>query len=269
MENNDNDELTNNNDDELTNDKTEEVDDDYQLIDPNDLIIIDNPDGWKPSEEMILAYAKLLEYNPEKDPKEILKIAEKYLTCKLDDNFRRAFMRTDYRILYIDMITQEITLDSDLEKKAKEEIEEYRKKHVNKQPVPFQNNFKSIDEELKKKMEDQKKHNDSLKNSTHNIQIIDEPSDEGKEEEEKGEDKNEDKKSNLSNNKNKSSEIEESSSEEIKDNKNDTKEININNNTPNKKELKNEYDDLDDFFNESSKSSKENIDLQKTIKSQK
>ena len=170
-----------NTDDELTNDKTEEMEDDYQLIDPNDLIIIDDPDNWKPTEEITLAYATLLGYDPNKDPKEILKIAEKYLTCKIDDNMKRAFMRDNYRILYIDMNTQEITLESDLETKAKEEFEECRKKSVIKPPVPFQNNFKSIDEELKKKMEDQKKHNDSMKNSAENIQIIDEPSDEEKE----------------------------------------------------------------------------------------
>ena len=83
--------------DELTNDRTEEVEEDYQLIDPNDLIIIDDPDNFKPTEEMILAYATLLGYDPSKDPKELLKIAEKYLTCKLEENMRRAFMRADYR----------------------------------------------------------------------------------------------------------------------------------------------------------------------------
>jgi len=227
-------------DDELTNDKTEEQEDDYQLIDPNDLIIIDDPDNWKPPEEIILAYATLLGYDPAKDPKEILKIAEKYLTCKIDDNMRRAFMRSDYRILYIDMITQEITLESDLETKAKEEFAVCREKSLNKPPLPFKNNFKSIEEELKKKMEDQKRHNDSMKNSTENIQIIDEPSDEEKEEEKKVEDKKND----------------ESSSEH-------------NNKTPKKKEQKDDYDDIfdDGPFDESSKTSNEN-DIQKTIKSQ-
>ena len=229
-----------NTDDELTNDKTEEQEDDYQLIDPNDLIIIDDPDNWKPPEEIILAYATLLGYDPSKDPKELLKIAEKYLTCKIDDNMRRAFMRSDYRILYIDMITQEITLESDLETKAKEEFAVCREKSLNKPQLPFKNNFKSIDEELKKKMEDQKRHNDSMKNSTENIQIIDEPSDEEKEEEKKVEDKKND----------------ESSSEH-------------NNKTPKKKEQKDDYDDIfdDGPFDENSKTSNEN-DIQKTIKSQ-
>ena len=241
-----------NTDDELTNDKTEEMEDDYQLIDPNDLIIIDDPDNWKPTEEITLAYATLLGYDPNKDPKEILKIAEKYLTCKIDDNMKRAFMRDNYRILYIDMNTQEITLESDLETKAKEEFEECRKKSVIKPPVPFQNNFKSIDEELKKKMEDQKRHNDSMKNSAENIQIIDEPSDEEKEEDKKIENKKND----------------ESSSEH--NNINNENNINIKNNTPSKKEQKNDYDDYfdDDAFNESSKTSNDN-DIQKTIKSQK
>ena len=63
-----------------------------------------------------------------------------------------------------------------METKAKEEFAVCREKSLNKPQLPFQNNFKSIDEELKKKMEDQKRHNDSMKNSTENIQIIDEPS---------------------------------------------------------------------------------------------
>jgi hypothetical protein len=48
-------------------------------------------------------------------------------------------------------------LESDLETKAKEEFALCREKSLNKPPLPFQNNFKSIEEELKKKMEDQKK----------------------------------------------------------------------------------------------------------------
>ena len=148
-----------NTDEELTNDRTEEVEEELHLIDPNDLIIIDDPDNYKPTEEMILAYAVLLGYDPEKDPKELLEIAEKYLTCKIPDNITRAFMRTDYRILYIDMNTQEITLDSEIEIKAKEEFEEYRK---NPKPKPPINNvINNTNEELKKKLEEQKKYNDS------------------------------------------------------------------------------------------------------------
>ena len=111
-----------------TNKSEKEEDEEITFIDPNDIIIIDDPKNWKPSEEIILAYAKLLGYNPT-DPKEILKIAEKYLTCDLSDNFLRAFKKEDCRILYIDTKTYDIILESNLETKAKEEFEECRNKY--------------------------------------------------------------------------------------------------------------------------------------------
>ena len=249
-----------NTDDELTNDRTEEQEeDDYQLIDPNDLTIIDDPDNWKPDEEKILAYATLLGYDPSKDPKEILKIAEKYLTIKLEDHIRRAFMRVDNRILYIDMNTQEIKLESDLETRATEEIEECRKKAAEKLNPPFKNNLNNTEEELKKKLEEQKQYNDSLRNSVQNIEIIDAPSDD-----ENKEDKIEDKKE-ENNNKNKKEESEEeSSSEENKKEDN----INYKNNIDNKPNKKEELiENKDDNF-ESSRSSNEDQDMKKTIKSQ-
>ena len=253
-----------NTDEELTNDRTEEVEEELHLIDPNDLIIIDDPDNYKPTEEMILAYAVLLGYDPEKDPKELLEIAEKYLTCKIPDNITRAFMRTDYRILYIDMNTQEITLDSDLEIKAKEEFEEYRK---NPKPKPPINNvINNTDEELKKKLEEQ---NDSLRNSQENIQIIDEPEEEEMKEEKKEEKKEEDKneeKNNLIEDKNKSKDKEESSSEDFKKNIINNE---FNNNIENKKEEQKIEQEDDGFFDESSKSSKDINDYQKEIKSKK
>ena len=267
-----------NTDEELTNDKTEEVED-YQLIDPNDLIIIDNPENWKPTEEMILSYAILLGYEPEKDPKEILEISEKYLTKKLPDNFRRAFMRRDYRILYIDMNTQEITLETEFETKAKEEFEECRKKYESKlNPPPIKKMINNTDEELRKKLEEQKKYNDSLRNSLGNIQIVDAPDEEEEKEDMKEEDKKEEEKTPLIKkskeikeiSKKKNFDKEESSSEEIEPNKNNYKNNINNDNFSNKKEKqKNEEgEDFDDFFDASSKSSKDFNDSQKNIKSQ-
>ena len=107
--------------------KNEEV---YE-IDPNDLIIIYDPKNWKPSEEIILAYAKLLGYK-QTDPEELLKIAEKYLTCDLSDNLVRAFVKDDLSILYIDTKTNDIFLEINLETKAKEEFEECRNKYKSK-----------------------------------------------------------------------------------------------------------------------------------------
>ena len=116
------------------------------------IIIIKNPENFKPTEEMILAYANLLGYNPVIDQKEILNIAEKYLTVKIPDNISRAFTRVDYRILYIDMETQEITLESGLEKRAKEKFEACREKYKYITP----NNLKRTDEELKKNQKNKK-----------------------------------------------------------------------------------------------------------------
>ena len=258
-----------NTDEELTNDKTEDAEDeDVQLIDPNDLIIIDDPDNFKPTNEMILAYATLLGYNPAEDPKEILDISEKYLMHKLPEDISRAFMRADYRILYINMITQEITIESDLETKAKEEFEICRKMYKNKNKSPIKQ--MSIEEELKKKLNEQKQFNDSLKFGD-NIQIVDN-------EEEEEDDKIGEKVSpplnnslNQDNNKDKEENMDK---EDKKDNKMDEDNIIINNNSSNKKEEKNEKeekdeyeDDFDDYFNESSKSSNNDKDIQKTFKS--
>ena len=154
---------------ELTNDKTEE--EEYQYIDPNDIIIIDDPENWKPPKYIIEAYAHLLGYNPLEDPKELLDVAEKYLTVELPDNIKRAFTKDIYQILYLDVNTQEITLESEREKNAKQEFEEIRKKFKEKKEENLlknylpNNNFKKTDEELMKKIEEQKKYNNSLRNS--------------------------------------------------------------------------------------------------------
>ena len=254
-------------DEELTNDKTEDAEDeDVQLIDPNDLIIIDDPDNFIPTNEMILAYATLLGYNPAEDPKEILDISERYLRCKLPDDISRAFMRTDFRILYINMVTQEITLESDLEPKAKEEFEICREKYKNQNKPPIKT--MNIEEELKKKLNEQKQFNDSLKFGD-NIQIVD--NEEEEEEDKMGVKVSPPLNNSLNQDKNKDKE-ENTTKEDKKDNKIDENNI-INSNNSNKKvekEEKDEYeDDFDDYFNESSKSSNKDKDIQKTFKSNK
>ena len=119
----------------------EEEEEDCQLIDPNDINIIEDSNNWHPSQEYILAYAKQLGYDPEKDPKELLTIAEKYLTIKIPNNIRRAFMKTTLQILYIDMDTQEIQLETDIEEQAKDEFEKIRKVKKNSLvPPPLTNN---------------------------------------------------------------------------------------------------------------------------------
>ena len=251
-------------DEELTNDKTEDAEDeDVQLIDPNDLIIIDDPDNFIPTKEMILAYATLLGYKPAEDPKEILDISEKYLRCKLPEDISRAFMRTDFRILYINMVTQEITLESDLDNKAKEEFEICREKYKNQNKPPVK--AMSIEEELKKKLNEQKQFNDSLKFGD-NIQIVD--NEEEEEEDKMGVKVSPPLNNNLNQDNNKDKE-ENITKEDKKVNKIDENNIIINNNNSNKKEEKNEKeekdeyeDDFDDYFNESSKSSNRDKDIQ-------
>ena len=95
----------------------EDNEDSYQLIDPNDLYIIDDP-NWKAPQEYIVAYATQLGYNKDEDPKEMLDVAEKYLNYKLPDNIKRAFSKVNLQILYIDKNTQEINLSSYLEEKG-------------------------------------------------------------------------------------------------------------------------------------------------------
>lgn len=123
-------------------------------IDRDDLIIIEDQTDWKPTKKMILAYANLFEYDPKKDPKEILEISKKYLTCNLPDNKIRAFFKNDYRIVYIDKHTRNITSRSELEIKAKNEIEKCRKNLY----ISNKNIFKT-DRELKLKTEQYNKNN--------------------------------------------------------------------------------------------------------------
>ena len=112
----------------------EEEDEEYETeyIDPNDINIIQDSNNWHPSLEYIEAYAKQLGYDKDKDPKELINIAEKYLNAKLPINIKRAFTKNDLKILYIDMNTQEINLESDIEKQAKKEFDIIRNRNKNK-----------------------------------------------------------------------------------------------------------------------------------------
>ena len=152
----------------------EEEEEEYNYIDPNDIIIIDDPDNWKPDPRFIASYARQLGFNPDKDPKELITIAEKYLTIKLPNNIKRAFTKDNFQILYIDTNTQEIKLRSELEEQASEEFENIRNlfqkqnlpsskvggvdKNNNKNKNKKGGNKEKTDDELKKKLEAQKKY---------------------------------------------------------------------------------------------------------------
>ena len=121
----------------------EDDEEDCRLIDPNDINIIEDPDNWHPSSEYILSYAKQLGYIPGIDPKELLSVAEKYLTIKLPNNIKRAFMKDTLQILYIDMNTEEIQLETDIEDQAKTEFEKIRNIKNDLSAPPIINNNKN------------------------------------------------------------------------------------------------------------------------------
>ena len=154
-----------------------ELDDYDNQIDEDDLIIITDKENWRPTQEYILAYARKLEFDVENDPPELLKIAEKYLTIDIPDEFCRAFYKGDLTLLYINMITKDIELYSDLEDLAKEEylqakqklrLEENKVKVIPRKKIAPLGSSKALKEsakekELLKKIEKSQKNEKSTK----------------------------------------------------------------------------------------------------------
>ena len=103
-----------------------------QFIDPNDLIIITDTANWKPTAQFINAYANQLEFDVENDPPELLNIAEKYLSIRIPNHWRRAFTKDNYQLIYIDVNTNEIHLTTDIEEKAKEEYKQLKNEYLKK-----------------------------------------------------------------------------------------------------------------------------------------
>ena len=261
------------NDDELEEDY--EDDEDCQFIDPNELNIIDDTQNWHPSSKYIMSYAKQLGFDPDKDPKEIINIAEKYLCYPLPDNIKRAFMKTNFQILYIDMTTQEIKLRTEIEEKAIEEFEKIRAQ-FNKKNKKTEDEGKNIkndlkkktDDELKKKLEEQKKFMEKEKEIFRDDKVLNLNLD-SEEEVEKQDDTNDEihledntNELRINNNKNdknvkddKDNEIEDEDEDDKKRNKN---KINIKNMKNDKKNNNNKrYKEIggDDCFNIDDKSS--------------
>ena len=110
----------------------EEEEEEEQLIDPKDLIIINNPKNWEPTQEQILAYAEQLGFDTETDPEDFLRIAYSYLKKEIPSDWRRAFTKVDNQLLYIDLNTNEIHLSTDIEENAKADYlqlkEQYKQK---------------------------------------------------------------------------------------------------------------------------------------------
>ena len=99
----------------------------HESIDPDDLLIIDEPLTWDPPEEIIKAYAARLGFDIINDPPELLDIAKKYLLMPLPDNLIRAFKKDDLSILYIDSDTKTISLVHEYDINCKEEYEAKKK----------------------------------------------------------------------------------------------------------------------------------------------
>ena len=99
----------------------------HESIDPDDLLIIDEPLTWDPPEEIVKAYAERLGFDIKNDPPELLDIAKKYLLMPLPGNLVRAFRKDDLSILYIDAETKDISLTHDYDMICKEEYEVKKK----------------------------------------------------------------------------------------------------------------------------------------------
>ena len=99
----------------------------HESIDPDDLLIIDEPLTWDPPEEIVKVYAKKNGFDIINDPPELLDIAKKYLLMPLPENLIRAFKKQDLSILYIDIDTKNISLDHEYDSNCKEEYEAKKK----------------------------------------------------------------------------------------------------------------------------------------------
>ena len=102
-----------------------------QYIDPSQLIMIQD-NHWTPSDQFVIGYATQLGFDLENDPPEMLDIAEKYLTVEIPEIYQRAFTKENYRLVYINRITNEIKLESDIEIQAKQEYQEEKKTETKK-----------------------------------------------------------------------------------------------------------------------------------------
>ena len=246
------------NDDELEEDLEE--DEECQLIDPNDLIIIDDSQNWHPTTQYIVSYAKQLGFDPNKDPKELITVAEKYLTYRLPDNIKRAFTKKDYQILYIDMTTQEIQLRTQIEEQATEEFERIRFQYNKKMKKTdegknFLNDLKQkTDDELKRKLEEQKKFMEKDKFRDDKILNLNLDSEEDKQDNSNDEIHLEDNANEL-NNKANGKEEEEEDDDDKKRNKNKTYINNMKNNKNNNNNTRYKEIGVDDCFDVDDKSS--------------
>ena len=149
--------LQNNLDDEIINNENEENETDEELIDPNDLIIINEPNEWEPSNEQINAYINNLGFDTNFEYEELRKIAYNALKSQLPNNWVRAFTKETSQILYINVETNEIELSTEIEEKAKEDYEKLKEKKTDE--IFYPNEFENKENE---KLEEKKNDNNKL-----------------------------------------------------------------------------------------------------------
>ena len=156
--------------------------DEYEVeekeIDPNDLEIINDPDEWHPRPEHIRAYATKLGFNVDNDPPELLKIAEKYLLEKLDDEkIVRAFDKKTLTLYYINTYTSDIELDNPIDQKAKDEYNN-KKGEINlkrnDKPEDINNDLidDSLEDEKENENEEKIKKKEDEENKKHYLNTI-------------------------------------------------------------------------------------------------
>ena len=122
----------------LSNEEEEETNQQSRdIIDPNDIIIIEDTSKWEPPKEYIMTYAKDLGFDIDNDPPQLLNIARKYLLISLPNNYVRAFYKDSFHIMYINIRTNIIITEMGFEEEAKKEYKKMKKKlNVKKGKIP-------------------------------------------------------------------------------------------------------------------------------------
>jgi hypothetical protein len=86
-------------------------------ISPQDISIKDEK-IWDPTDEEILSYALKLGYDIEKDPDELFEVAYYYMKYPLPEGWKRGIMKTTKELVYINFLTGEIEVSTEIEEMA-------------------------------------------------------------------------------------------------------------------------------------------------------
>ena len=143
--------------------ENEENETDEELIDPNDLLIINEPNEWEPTDEQINAYINNLGFDTNIEYEELRKIAYNSLKCQLPNNWVRAFLKETSQVLYINLENNEIFLTTDIEEKAKKDYEQLKEKKTDE--IYYPNEF---DNKENGKVDNIEKNNDNNLNNENN-----------------------------------------------------------------------------------------------------